>query len=147
MKSRTGRAALVLLFLLSGGCGTRTANTGSGRADRNLITMEQMRERRFTNAYEAVQALHANWLQTKGTDSFNSPSQVQVYVDDTRYGGVETLRTITTNSISYIRYYDGIAATGRWGIDHGQGVIFVSTRPRSNAAAQVTGAVRFHAGQ
>ncbi|MGH7463012.1 MAG: hypothetical protein ACREMA_18555 [Longimicrobiales bacterium] len=67
-----------------------------------------------------------------------------VYIDDTRLGGVETLRSISTASISYIRYYDGVTATGRWGIDHGQGVIFVSTRPQSEppATAERPGAVR-----
>jgi hypothetical protein len=32
-----------------------------------------------------------------------------------------------TNVLS-IRYIDGIAASARWGLDHGQGVILVSTR-------------------
>ena len=53
---------------------------------------------------------------------------VQVYLDDNRLGGVEMLRNINTSLIQYIRWYDGIAATGRWGLDHGAGVIYVSTR-------------------
>ena len=126
-------AALVLLFLSAAACGARSGSNSGARADRNVITQEQIRQSRFNNAYEAVQALHGNWLQARGTDSFARPSTVIVYVDDTRMGGVETLRSITTASISYIRYYDGLAATGRWGMDHGQGVIYVSTRPQEQS--------------
>jgi hypothetical protein len=46
-----------------------------------------------------------------------------------RLGGVETLRTIVVRPVSYIRHYNGIDATARWGLDHGSGVIYVSTRP------------------
>jgi hypothetical protein len=28
----------------------------------------------------------------------------------------------------YMKYFDGISATARWGLDHGAGVIYVSTR-------------------
>lgn len=106
------------------------ASTSSGnRRDSSLITQEQILEHRFNNAYEAVQALHSNWLLTKGTDSFSSPSQVRVYVDNTLLGGVETLKSISARTVYSIRHFDGISATARWGMDHGQGVIFISTQP------------------
>ena len=79
--------------------------------------------------YDAVLALHSNWLRTRGSDSFTSPTQVQVYVDGTRYGGVESLRTLPVGSVNYIQHFDGLTASARWGLDHGQGVIFVSTKP------------------
>jgi hypothetical protein len=41
---------------------------------------------------------------------------------------VETLRAIGLANVAYIRYIDGVTASARWGLDHGQGVIFVSTR-------------------
>jgi hypothetical protein len=91
------------------------------------MTLEQMREGHFTTVYDAVAALHSNWLLAKGTDSFAAPGQVLVYFDNVRYGGVESLRKIPTQSISYVRYFDGMAATARWGLDHGHGVIYVST--------------------
>jgi hypothetical protein len=54
---------------------------------------------------------------------------VQVYLDDTRLGGVETLRTLSTANVVFIRHVNGIDAAARWGLDHGQGVILISTRP------------------
>ena len=38
-------------------------------------------------------------------------------------GGAATVRQIVD------RFYDGVAATGRWGIGHSAGVIYVSTHP------------------
>ena len=99
------------------------------RPDRDVITQAQIQEHRFKTAYEAVEALHAPWLMPKGTDSFSSPTQVLVYLDNTRLGGIDKLRELSTVSFSYIRYYDGMAASARWGMDHGQGVIYISSRP------------------
>jgi hypothetical protein len=98
------------------------------RADPSVITQEQIAENHFTTAYQAVESLRSNWLLTKGPDSFKTPSQVRVYMDNSFVGGVETLRDITTRTVAYIKHYDGIAATGRWGLDHGAGVIYVSSR-------------------
>lgn len=129
MRSAIGRPLGLLLaasLLASAAC----ASSGSSRrtrSDNTLITREQIDEHHFTNAYDAVAALHSNWLLAKGTDSFSSPSQVRVYVDNTFFGNVESLKNIDANTIRGIRYYDGISATARWGMDHGQGVIQVAT--------------------
>ena len=125
MKTTVNAIALVFLLTACAG-GVRRAET---QPDRDTITREQLVEHRFTSAYEAIAALRSNWLTTRGTDSFRTPSQVQVYVDDVRVGGIETLRGVAINSISYIQHFDGIAATERWGFDHGAGVIFVATHP------------------
>lgn len=110
--------------------GCAAAGTGSPRVDRNMLTREQIVATNRQNAFEVVESLRSNWLRSRGPTSLQGPdAQVQVYIDDSRLGTVETLRTISTSTIQYIRWFDGIAATGRWGLDHGAGVIFVSTRP------------------
>lgn len=134
MRNLLTRASTLALLAFSVSCATGSGGNGAA-GDRNVISRAQLDEHRFTNAYEAVAALRTNWLQTRGTDSFTQPSQVLVYFDDSRLGGIETLRGIAITGISYIRYYDGVAASGRWGLDHGQGVIFVSTRPQRRGAA------------
>ena len=121
-------APIVLAILVaSSACGSAGSSTAS-RTDRSVITQEQIAQHHFTNAYEAVEALHSNWLITKVTDSFTAPTQVRVYVNATFFGGVETLRTINPNTIKSIQHFDGVAATARWGLDHGQGVILITTR-------------------
>ncbi|MGH7463011.1 MAG: hypothetical protein ACREMA_18550 [Longimicrobiales bacterium] len=44
MTAQTGGAALILLTLITGACSSRPAAGVAGRTDRNLITIEQMRE-------------------------------------------------------------------------------------------------------
>jgi hypothetical protein len=56
-----------------------------------------------------------------------SIASVRVCVDNAGFGGVESLRNVDIANIKTIRYFDGVAATARWGIDHGGGVIPVMT--------------------
>ena len=121
--------AAALLFGSVACASGSSSGSSSTKTDRSLITSEQILKHRFTNAYEAVEALHSNWLQTRGSDSFATPTPVWVYVDNVKYGTVERLREIAVTSIAYIRHYDGVAATSRWGVGHGQGVIQISTQP------------------
>jgi hypothetical protein len=106
-------------------------STGTTEAprDRSLLTRAQFGANQFNTAFDAIEALRSNWLKTRGTDSFQSPSQVRVYLDNSSLGDTATLRTIAISTIAYIRYFDGVEATARWGLDHGAGVIYVSTRP------------------
>ena len=125
--SRSLRWLGILLTLAAAACAS--AGTGGQRTDRNLLTYEQIRETNRQNVYDVVESLRSNWLRERGVTSLQSESAVvQVYLDDNRLGGVANLRAISVIPVRYIRWYDGIAATGRWGLDHGAGVIYVSTR-------------------
>jgi len=115
-----------LLALPAGGCAARNANVPD-RSDRNIISQAQIKEHGFITAYDAVEALRSTWLRTRGTNSLNKPTEVLVYIDDNRLGGVQTLKQVTTSQIIQIRFVDGLTATARWGLDHGQGVILVVT--------------------
>jgi hypothetical protein len=128
MPRRFARLATVAVLVLGSACSHLQSETGT-RGDRNTITKEQLTKNHYSTVYDAVEALRGNWLQTRGTDSFQSPSQVKVYLDNTMFGGVESMRNISANTISFVRYFDGVSATARWGLDHGAGVIYVSSRP------------------
>ena len=115
-----------LLALPAGGCAGRNANVPD-RTDRNIISSAQIKEHGFINAYDAVESLRSTWLRARGPDSMNKPTEVLVYVDDNRLGGVLTLKQVTASQIIMIRFVDGLTATARWGLDHGQGVIQIVT--------------------
>jgi hypothetical protein len=117
------------LFLALTGCASHPRSDGAPpvRGDRNTITREQLEEQHFDNALDALEALRPAWLQARGPDSFNSPTQVWVYIDNVRLGDVSTLRTIPARTISFIRHYDPNDATARWGVGHGAGVIFIGS--------------------
>ena len=119
--------ALLAALLLTTASGCAARQTPSQRLDRNLITAEQIRENGYRTAFDAVEALRAPWLLTR-PDGLNAQREVQVYLDESRLGGVETLRQINASQIRMIRYIDAATAINRWGVDHGQGVIMVVTR-------------------
>lgn len=128
MRSPQRPLAVLVLFLTSA-CGTRPSPQDSALpVSRDVLTRAEFTVGDFSNAYDVVLALRSSWLRPRGVDSFRSPTEVQVYLDDMRLGGVEELRNIRLTNVEYIRYFDGLAASARWGLDHGQGVIFVSSR-------------------
>jgi len=121
------------VFLLLSACAAHTPAATHVPPDRNIITQQEIIERKFETLYDAIQALRPNWLLTRGVNSLTqNPTVVQVYLDNTRLGGIETLSSINLSSVVYIRHYDGVAATARWGLDHGAGVIYVSTHSESS---------------
>ena len=124
--------------LIVASCAGRGASTSPG-VDRNLLVQDEFADRGFHTAYDVIESLRANWLSSRGPNSFTTPTAVQVYLDGVRMGGVETLRTIDVRPVTYIRYFDGIAATARWGLDHGAGAIYVSTHPLSEMVGSSPG--------
>jgi hypothetical protein len=122
------RLALVMSLF---GCAQPAAQgtTQPSRTDRTIITQEQLRAHPYPSAYEAVEALRSNWFLSKGPDSFQRPTTVRVYLDNQSMGTIEALKSIPVGGVAYMRYYDGISASSRWGLDHGAGVIYVSTQP------------------
>lgn len=133
MSDAIRRLALFTLLVAVAGCasgGGAADGSPRARARMDVITKEQALESRATDALGIVETLRSGWLRERGSDSLTGqPTRVQVYFDDVRLGGVETLRSISLVQIGHIRYYDGVAASGRWGLGHGAGVIFVSSRP------------------
>jgi hypothetical protein len=121
---------LLVLALFAGACarGEPLAYT-----DRSVLTEEQLRESGYANLYDAVDALRPRWLRPRGRDSFSNPTQVIVYSDGIRLGGVEELRGFGTLQVLWVRYYDGFEASARWGLGHGQGVILISSQPRGDS--------------
>jgi hypothetical protein len=119
---------LLLLAALAAACSTNGVGTRAGRSD--LITVQDLQAANATNLFDAVRAIRPNWLRARSPNSLQRQGQVQVYFDDTRVGGVEALRNLPMQGIAFIQWFDPITASARWGLDHEQGAIYVSTRPQ-----------------
>ncbi len=124
------------LMLVLGGCAPTLQAGGGGRehVDLSTLTREQMAPNHFHTAYEAVQALRGNWFNVRPHSLLGLPEDVAVYLDNIRLGGVAELQNIPLSTVEYIRHFDATEATTRWGLDHTQGVIYVSTHPFGSAA-------------
>ena len=91
--------------------------------DAERLSQEEMLREHFTNVYDAVAALRSAWLTVRGTDSFQQTSQIWVYYDGTRLGGVDEMRSVIVSSVASLRHYNGVDATMRWGVGHSAGAI------------------------
>lgn len=121
------RVPILLLLFLAAACGS-AARAGQGRVNRTVLATDEIRASHYTDAFSLVQALRPDWLSTRGQGSLTLREEVKVYLDGMKMGGPEYLKQITTESIAQLRYINGLDATQRWGLDHGNGVIEVSTR-------------------
>ena len=129
MSSRHALGPTPALVLLLAACAAGPTGQPVSVVDRNLITAEEMRAAGYTDAFRAVQSLRPQWLRIRGPTSFSQPEVViKVYLDGSLMGGPEQLQQITISSISSIRFLDANEATQRWGFDHVNGAILVSTR-------------------
>jgi hypothetical protein len=128
--------AVALLAVALVGCSSNPTPTSRPRFDASLITREQIQAGQYATAYDAVKTLRGTWLNLSRPESFRYPSVIQVYLDNVRIGDVSTLSTIQTLPIQFIRFYNGQEATAKWGVDHGAGAIFVSTKvgPKGSSA-------------
>jgi hypothetical protein len=127
---------LAAVLALSVACAPQpTAGDRAPRADRSLLTPDQFRAPGFQNAYDAVLGLRPAWLKARGPDSFESPSEVIVYLDNSKLGTVESLRGLNLAIVQAIRRFDAAEATARWGPGHAQGVVQVITEPGPRSPA------------
>lgn len=91
----------------------------------------------FGSAYDIVRTLRPTMMTSRGITTAASQSQsavreadasVKVYVNGMWYGGVESLATISANSVREIRWLSAVDATIRFGTGNVAGAIVVSTR-------------------
>lgn len=102
-----------------------------GRTRADLITQEELQRTQHTNLYDAVQTLRSRWLNSRGPDTLiGRQGEIQVHMDGTRLGGVSVLRSLPTVGVAYVQWFDPVSAAARWGLDHGNGAIYISSRPR-----------------
>jgi hypothetical protein len=100
---------------------TRTAG------DPNVITRDEILASRAGNAYDAVSQLRPIFLRFHGQTSVSGSDTgyPKVYLDRILFGDLSSLKSLDANSISEIHYYDGAAASNRFGLSNGSGAIEV----------------------
>jgi hypothetical protein len=117
--------------LLVPACASTGTGSSSSGGDRDLLTREQLEGMDHLTAYDAIRRLKPRWLQAeRGQDSFASQDMrgTRVYVDGVLFGDTEALRRLDVRDIGEIRFLDKRRATTRFGTDHAEGAILISTR-------------------
>lgn len=82
------------------------------------------------NAFEVIQRLRPTWLRGRGRMSIQNPSAHTpvIYLDNVRYGGLESLRLIPSDAIQDMRFINASDATTRYGTGHAGGAILIRSR-------------------
>ena len=126
---RWGVLIPVAAMLAALGCATpRSGAKPSGQRD--LLQLEEIGRTSAVNAYDAVRQLRPEWLRRRGRSSIqNANAEVLViYLDGTRLGTVQVLRSIAVGSIFEIRHLDASDATTRFGTGHAGGALLIRTK-------------------
>lgn len=123
------RWILILLVFATTSC-TAATRSGTGKIPER-ITYEELQSSDAQNAYELVQRLRPRWLQSRGSRSLTMSTGILVFLNDSRLGGLESLRQISKEGIASMRYLDAAQAIAELpgiGSQHAEAVIVVSTR-------------------
>lgn len=123
------RASVIALFMLvAAACAS--AGGGSSGGSRDLITREQIEDLPEGTAFTVVQRYRSGWLRARSQGSFTSstPDYAVVFVDEMRYGDINSLSRISTSNIETIEYISATDATTRYGTGYPGGIIRIHTR-------------------
>jgi hypothetical protein len=124
------RCFALLLTAALVGCST-ASTSGAERPTRNpgVLTQEEMQASHYTNVYEAVAALRANWMRQQAPISFGSADagQVVVFMAGVRLGDVSQLRQLNVSGVRSIQYLNPTEAAARFGLQAASGPAIVVT--------------------
>jgi len=112
-----------------GGAGSRAAHEPAPTRSSDVVTLEELsRVATASTLFEALHALRPGWFRRNPTTLRpEAEGDVVVYVDQSRLGGPETLRTVQVNAAVVVRHYSASEAEARFGPGHLHGAIQVVT--------------------
>jgi hypothetical protein len=126
--ARMLQVVLAATVLISCG-GPRSSSSTAPRRDANLITSEELSSSVSSTLYDAVRALRPAWMMRNRPTAMNPRQQgeLQVYVDGTRFGNIESLRQLTPQGVASVRFHSPGSAEAKFGPGHLSGAIEIIT--------------------
>ena len=120
---------LVTIALVVSACG------GSGRTratnSSEIITRAELSAVGSVSAYDAVVRLRPYFMRDRGPTSIvnrSARTRSVVFVDESEYGEIESLKNFLASRIEEVRFYTGPEATTKFGSAYGAGVIQLRMR-------------------
>lgn len=124
------RVVALFVLLLAAACSAPqppSAEPGP-RRQMDRLTTEEIVDANVADALTLISQHRPRWLSRRGADTITLPGGgVVVYVNGTRFGGAGSLSAISTSTIASIQFLGGMAASSRFGLDHDDGAILIST--------------------
>ena len=123
------RLAVCVITALSLGCvPTKPRELHDGV---DVLSEDAIEAMRVGTGYDVVARTHSEYLHSRGRESMDSRTPAvpaHVFLDDTYYGEVATLRQIPASQIAEMRFYQAYEAQFKFGTGHMGGVIQVITK-------------------
>ena len=116
--------SLSVLIMISFACASSSQHKKSN-VSRNVITAEEISNAVVSNAYEAIKLLRPHLLNYRGVRGRNIAIEPVVYVNNMRYGGLNSLHNINASTIKEIKYLHPNDATTLFGIGHMGGALVI----------------------
>ena len=105
----------------------------TARQSRDMAVLEgaELQSQVGSNLYDQIRRVRPHWLRNRGVTSLNlAGDEIVVYRDGVRQGGLSILRDFPVESVEVARFLSGPEAASRFGLNHQQGAILVTTRKR-----------------
>lgn len=127
------RTQMLLTMLVGVGVALAGADQAEAqKRQRDVITLLELEQtgKKAQDLYQAIRSLRPHFLQPpRGTRTMGSytPDPTVVYVDGLRTGDLETLKTISTQNVFEVRYFEPSKAQEEFGMNHSGGAVLVRT--------------------
>ncbi|GMR11954.1 MAG: hypothetical protein BMS9Abin29_0140 [Gemmatimonadota bacterium] len=125
---RLSSALVATAALLTLACSSPGRSSSPNARNRGaVISAEELATASELDAFDAVRRLRPMWLWTRGAVSLSLQDRagVRVYINGSRRGQLEALKSFRATDIESITYLSAPEATLRFGIDHSDGAILV----------------------
>ena len=118
-------SSVVLVVGLAAGYYQKRAPESPYGVNPNIVTREELAEVGSGSVYDAIVRRHGLFLKDRGRTSIygkNIPRAV-VFIGDTEYGMIETMRNLPADRYESVRYYPDTEASAKFGSQYMGGVI------------------------
>jgi hypothetical protein len=80
--------------------------------------------------YDLVARLRPEYLRSRGVNSIRdtTPPTAIVYLDGTRYGSLDQMKSLSADRVLQIQYLSASSAQTRFGLDHTGGAILITSK-------------------
>ena len=123
--------SLVSIIAVLTACASTGTPVPTSASSSNVISRLELDAAGSATVYDVIVRVRPNYLRSRGPTSVVNTSArtvAVVFVGDTEYGDLESLRRFLAARIEEVRYYTGPEATTKFGSAFGAGVIALKLR-------------------
>ncbi len=123
----------IAAFIVAAGCASvpsQSVQGAPGHRDKLFAAEIQANRSPGMSAYDLIEHMRPEYLRSRGANSLRTttPPTAIVYLDNSKYGDLQSMRTISADMVVQVEYLSAASAQTRFGMDHTGGAILISTR-------------------